>query len=42
MRGIFRSGVQCSLDDFGDLRIGEGPRTTRPIFISQSIDAILG
>ncbi|SCX22091.1 hypothetical protein DSM25558_3065 [Agrobacterium sp. DSM 25558] len=42
MRSVFRSCVQCSFDDFGDLCIGDGLRPTRPVFVSQSVYAVLG
>lgn len=42
MRSVFLSGVQCSFEDFGDLCIGDGPRPTRPVFVSQSVYAVLG
>lgn len=41
VRGILRSGVQRTLDDLGNLDIGDSSRSTRTIFICQPFNTIL-
>jgi hypothetical protein len=41
VRGILWSGIQCTLDDLGNLSIRDSSWPTCPVFVRQSFDTIV-